>query len=467
MPYTFDHDTFDGRRPNEREPLIGTMLDDRYLIEDRIATGGFGAIYRARTASGDAVALKILHPRLTGDPTMVARFRREGATLTKLHDPHTVTTLAVGETRDGMLYIAMELLSGESLQDHLHRAGALPWQTAVAIARAVCGSLAEAHALGVVHRDLKPANIHVEIRGSALHAVKVIDFGIAKIVRGSSIDDGNELTWAGHMIGTYDYMSPEQLLGAGCSSASDLYSLGVVTYEMLTGRRPYPKVTSPASMITAIVTQAPMRPSVLSAIPPELDRIVMRCLERDPSARFRDVVELARELDRLLAMRVAPHDEITVTHPAWHTVRDDRPWGEAALDVPDEARRDEPRRDEPPAVPRARGSRPRHGTLPGVAVAAGHSGERDAERAPEPDRPPQPERWWPEPAAPASATPAEPAPALPPLRPWLLPPLVPPERRSSPPAPPPRTNALWWIPLAIVAVSAIASAALLLLGYGR
>jgi serine/threonine protein kinase len=149
MPYPFDHGTRHDRRPNEHDPLIGTTLDG-FAIELRIATGGFGAIYRARTPSGDAIALKILHPRLAVDPTMVARFRREGAILTKLHDPHTVTTLAVGETAGGTLYIAMELLSGETLQDHLHRGGALPWQVAVAIARAVCSSLAEAHALLVL-----------------------------------------------------------------------------------------------------------------------------------------------------------------------------------------------------------------------------------------------------------------------------------------------------------------------------
>src|SRR5689334_9797838 len=113
MPYPFDHDTRHDRRPNEHDSLIGVTLDGRFRIEQRIATGGFGAIYRARTPGGDAIALKILHPRLAGDPTMVARFRREGAILTRLHDPHTVATLAVGEAAGGTLYIAMELLSGE------------------------------------------------------------------------------------------------------------------------------------------------------------------------------------------------------------------------------------------------------------------------------------------------------------------------------------------------------------------
>src|SRR4029077_15454051 len=115
-----------GRRRSRRDPLIGTWLDGRYLIEERIATGGFAAIYRARTAGGMAGALKGPHPRLTDDPSMVTRFQREGATLTQLHDPHTVTTLAVGETRDGTLYIAMELLTGESLHARLERENGRP-----------------------------------------------------------------------------------------------------------------------------------------------------------------------------------------------------------------------------------------------------------------------------------------------------------------------------------------------------
>src|SRR5215831_134458 len=220
--------------PARRDPRIGTWLD-RYLIEERIATGGFAAIYRARTASGLAVALKVLHPRLTRDPAMVARFHREGTTLTQLHDPHTVTTLAVGQTGDGVPYIAMELLTGESLQERLAREHRLPWHAAVEIAQAVCSSLAEAHALGIVHRDLKPGNIHVESRGGA-ELVKVIDFGIARIAPGSAADDGMELTRTGHMIGTCDYMSPEQIVGDRCTPASDIYSLGVVLYEMLTAR---------------------------------------------------------------------------------------------------------------------------------------------------------------------------------------------------------------------------------------
>src|SRR5215475_10544846 len=167
MPRSSGPRPVSGSHRGQRDPLLGTWLDNRYLIEERIATGGFGAVYRARTAAGTPLALKVLHPSLTADPNAVARFEREGATLTRLHDPHTVSTLAVGEAGDGTRYIAMELLTGENLHARLERERVLPWQAAVAVAQAVCSSLAEAHALGVVHRDLKPDNIHVEQRGNA------------------------------------------------------------------------------------------------------------------------------------------------------------------------------------------------------------------------------------------------------------------------------------------------------------
>ncbi|HEU4731903.1 MAG TPA: serine/threonine-protein kinase [Kofleriaceae bacterium] len=295
------------RRGDGRDPLIGAWLDDRFLIEARIATGGFGAIYRARTRAGQPAAIKVLHPWLIDDAEIVARFRREGATLVRLHDPHTVRTLAIGDT-GGLLYIAMELLAGETLQDRLNRTGALPWRTAVAIARAVCSSLAEAHALGVVHRDLKPANIylarHLEARGEL---VKVLDFGISRIERGSAIDDGRDLTYVGHLIGTCDYMCPEQIVGDPCRAASDIYSLGVVLHEMLTGRRPFAEARGPAATLAAMLTQTPVAPSEHVAAPPALDSIVLRCLEREPEDRFAGIAPLAAALDEVLAS-FAPSD---------------------------------------------------------------------------------------------------------------------------------------------------------------
>src|ERR1041384_6743891 len=211
-----------------RDTLIGEIFDRRFRIEARIAAGGFGAIYRAtHIKSGQQLALKVLHANLTHDAGVAARFRREGTALTRLRDPHTITAYELGEAPDGMLYIVMELLRGESLYERFRAGGPLPWQRVLGIARAVCNSLTEAHALGIIHRDLKPTNIHLEPIAPDEDHVKVLDFGIAKIVQHSDID-ASELTHAGQMIGTLDYMSPEQMVGGACHATSDIYTLGIV-----------------------------------------------------------------------------------------------------------------------------------------------------------------------------------------------------------------------------------------------
>src|SRR3954454_13542225 len=205
-----------------RDALIGEVFDRRFRIEARIAAGGFGAIYRAtHIRSGQPLALKVLHANLTHDEGVVARFRREGAALTRLRDPHTITAYELGEAPDGMLYIVVELPRGESVYERFRAQGPLPWTRMLALARAVCSSLSEAHALGIIHRDLKPTNIHLEPIAPDEDHVKVLDFGIAKIVQDSDIDS-SELTHAGQMIGTLDYMSPEQMVGGECRATSDI-----------------------------------------------------------------------------------------------------------------------------------------------------------------------------------------------------------------------------------------------------
>jgi len=308
-----------------------------------------------------------------------------------------------------------------------------------------------------VHRDLKPENIHVEPRGDAPEVIKVIDFGIVKIERGSTIDDGKELTSAGHMIGTYDYMSPEQIVGSPCRDLSDIYSLGVVLYEMLTGRRPFTQVSGPASMMAALLTQTPAPPSVLAAIPRELDRIVMRCLEREPAERFGDIRELAGALDRLLTLRQPQREEVTIECPAYDPTRTERftsPCEDPSATLYDEERtwidletRTMPDPDRPGTVSDARttrriatgtapaaarppaphtppaiaGANLLYSTLPGIAVAATPTPRNSFPAQPGPPlaypraslgwQPLQAQSWLPAPALPQAMPPGSPAPA--------------------------------------------------------
>ena len=271
------------------------MVDARYRIEQKLAVGGFGTIYRATdTVIGRQVALKILHRELAGDANVVARFRREVAALAKLKSSNTLTLYDVGET-DDTLYFVMELLRGESLYDVFSRTGPLAWRRLAGIARGVCSSLREAHAFGIVHRDLKPDNIFLEKHALDVDHVKVLDFGIAKVLATSDLEN-RDLTRHGQMIGTFDYMAPEQMIGAECTSKSDVFTLGVVLYEMLTGARPYGHVAGPAQMLMALMTQSP---TPLTGVPFELSRAIMKCLAREPGDRP-DVDQLDAMLTGLL-----------------------------------------------------------------------------------------------------------------------------------------------------------------------
>ncbi|MFN0248172.1 MAG: serine/threonine-protein kinase [Kofleriaceae bacterium] len=283
------------------DPLLGSVLDRRYQIDARIAAGGFGAIYRAtHVQSGHEVALKVLHQRLATDRGVVARFRREGATMTALRSPYTIAAYELGEAEEqGILYIVMELLQGVSLFERYRATGPIPWRLMAKVARQVCYSLAEAHALGIVHRDLKPTNIHLEPIGNDPDHVKVLDFGIAKIMQDSTFDS-SDLTNAGQMIGTLDYMSPEQMVGGQTTGQTDIYTLGIVMYEMIAGARPFAEMPSAAATLAAMLKNTPTPLSMRMPVPESIDRIVMRCLEREAIDRYQDVNELGRELERLL-----------------------------------------------------------------------------------------------------------------------------------------------------------------------
>ena len=288
------------------DPYVGTTLNDRYRIDSKIAIGGFGSIYQATQLDlGREVAIKIMHPELAADAKLVARFRREGVVLCNLRDAHTVTTYELDQTADGRLFIVMELLTGKTLLDMFLTEGKVPWRRMFAYVRAMCSALAEAHALGVVHRDLKPANIFLEMRPEGGEFVKVLDFGIAKVMHENGIIDGAELTVMGQAVGTLEYMAPEQLMGGKCDGRTDIYTVGVVAYEMITGRRPFGAVGH--DLLTMQLAETPVPASRLAdeRVPESADRILLRCLDRDAERRFADVHELARAIDEVLAAEPA------------------------------------------------------------------------------------------------------------------------------------------------------------------
>jgi eukaryotic-like serine/threonine-protein kinase len=294
-----EHDQDAGHTARSLDRLTGAILDGRYRLDEKIASGGFGAIYRATDlVMGREVALKVLHRELANDSSVVERFRREASALAKLRDPHTVTMYDVGDTLDGTRYIVMELLRGQSLHELFHASGKrLPWRRVVAIARGVCSSLREAHAVGIVHRDLKPANIHLERHMLEADYVKLLDFGIAKMV--DAHEPNRDLTLAGQMIGTFDYMPPEQMIGGMCTGKSDVFTLGVVLYEMITGERPYGQAAGPASALMTMLGTTPISLVERADVPLALDHIVMRTVQHDPELRP-DIFELDEELARIL-----------------------------------------------------------------------------------------------------------------------------------------------------------------------
>jgi len=299
---TADRDDPDRTKVSLVDPWAGTVLDRRYRIDFRLAAGGFGAIYRAtHVIHGREVALKVLHPNLATDPGVVARFRREAAALGRLRSSHAITAFDFGEAPDGTMYIVMELLEGESLYEVYRAHGPLPWRRMIAIARQVCSALSEAHALGIVHRDLKPANI--------LH--------------GTPADEADGLTRTGQMIGTFDYMAPEQMVGGVCSGRSDIFTLGIVIYEMIAGERPYGEPNTSAAMLAALLTHTPPALSSRAPVPSELDPIVARCIAREADDRYATVDELAADLERVLA---ASDDDLTKTRVHAAVVPDDATW---------------------------------------------------------------------------------------------------------------------------------------------
>lgn len=288
------------------DALIGRTLNGRFSITDAIGAGGMGKVYRAMQAPLDrVVALKVLDPSFpsTKDPGFQQRFLREASLTSKLRHPNTVTVIDYGQTEDGICYIAMEYLEGRTLAQLLSQTGPLPWSRVIAIAQQVCRSLREAHGMGIVHRDLKPANVML-LNEADQDLVKVLDFGLVKSIapmgEGESPALSPEITQSGTFLGSPQYMAPEQARNVA-DARSDIYSLGVVMYQMLQGRPPF-IARDHLELIFSHYKEAPppfssLRPHI--PVPQEIEAVVMRCLEKDPARRYQSMDEM------LEAMRTA------------------------------------------------------------------------------------------------------------------------------------------------------------------
>ncbi len=270
-----------------------------FVVQSLIGSGGMGEVYRARdTSLKRDVAIKVLPASFSRDPDRLRRFRLEAEAAAALNHPNILSIHAIGQ-QDGSPYIVTELLEGKNLRDHL-RHGALKVRDAVDIGIQTAKGLAAAQEKGIAHRDLKPENLFLATDGR----VKILDFGLAKLLRSPSSPDGSTVslhdqTDAGRVLGTVGYMSPEQVRGEPADARSDIFALGCVLYEMLTGKRAFRKPTSIETMHAILNEDPPAASEVTRAIPPPLERVVHRCLEKSPDRRFQSASDLAFALDAL------------------------------------------------------------------------------------------------------------------------------------------------------------------------
>jgi serine/threonine-protein kinase len=262
----------------------------RYRLKMRIGEGGMGEVWMAfDEALNRDVAVKILTAR-AGDTLALKRFEREARATTQLHDPHTIRVFDYGASDDGLHYLAMELLSGANLAFLVGSFGAMPPARVIHFARQACSSLSEAHQAGIVHRDIKPENLFVTRIGDEYDFMKVLDFGVVKI---TNAQQELTLTNTGAMIGTPLYMPPEVFVGGDVGPRSDIYSLGAVMYFLLTGVPPFAP-DHPRGLLYAHTREEPVPPSQRGRqpAPPELEALILRCLAKEPAARFASAAEL-------------------------------------------------------------------------------------------------------------------------------------------------------------------------------
>jgi serine/threonine protein kinase len=290
--------------------LVGSILADRYHVIRRIGEGGMGQVYLAEHVKMKRKsAVKVLHQGMVHDPDAISRFNREASNASQIQHPNVAAIYDFGETPEGLIYLAMEFVDGEPLTKIIERHGALTAARAADIGEQVASALEAAHDMGIIHRDLKPDNIMIARGRAGEDVAKVVDFGIAKAMEA----DDQKVTKTGLAIGTPEYMSPEQLGGDQLDSRTDIYSLGLVTFNMLTGQLPFPSVVSREALIMRLTE----KPRTLAEIrndvqwPAELQTVMDKALANHPADRYQHVSQFGREL--VTAVATMPESAFTST----------------------------------------------------------------------------------------------------------------------------------------------------------
>jgi eukaryotic-like serine/threonine-protein kinase len=288
------------RLPDPLSTLTGSLLDKRYRVGQRLGEGGMSYVYRAQDVeTGNLLAVKILLPRLSRDPASIERLRREATIAMRLDHPNVCPILRLGETPDRLIYLVMPYLEGEPLSEYESKRGPFPVAEAIPLLVQMCHGLQHAHELQIIHRDLKPENIMLvpenDPRASSPFRAVVMDFGLAKERRAGP--EVVKLTATGIVLGTPEFMSPEQIRGKPLDGRSDVYALGVLAYELFTGQLPFAGKTAQEMMIARLRAPAiPLR-QVREDLPAKLEAVLAKALVLDPAGRYGSMNELAHAFE--------------------------------------------------------------------------------------------------------------------------------------------------------------------------